>query len=202
MTSRPPRLRLPKSRKNPQGGVRRVGVELEMIGLEINDIAELVARHLGLSIATDGRYRRILTGDEAGDWQVELDFDLLKRLGQQERGQEALLDELRDSAEDLLSALAELVVPRELVSPPLPMGRLHEIDDIIMLLREAGAKGTSDSVGYAFSMQFNPEVPSEDAKVILAYLQAFLCLFEWLLVPADNKLTRRITSYIDPIPTD
>jgi len=202
MTSRPPRLRLPKSRKNPRGKPRRVGVELEMIGLEINDIAELVARHLGLSIATDGRYRRVLTGDDAGDWQVELDFDLLKRLGQQERGKEALLDDLRDSAEDLLSALAELVVPRELVSPPLPMDRLDEIEDIIVLLREAGAKGTSDSFGYAFSMQFNPEVPSEDVKVILAYLQAFLCLYEWLFVRADINLTRRITSYIDPFPTD
>jgi len=202
MTSRPPHLRLPRSRMNPRGKPRRVGVELEMIGLEINDIAELVARHLGLSVATDGRYRRVLTGDDAGDWQVELDFDLLKRLGQQERGAEAWLDELRDSAEDLLSALAELVVPRELVSPPLPMERLEEIEEIIMLLRDAGAKGTSDSVGYAFSLQFNPEVPSEDPKDILAYLQAFLCLYEWLLVRAEVNITRRITSYIDPFPTD
>lgn len=202
MTPRTPRLRLPAARKNPRGKARRVGVELEMIGLEINDIAEIVAAKLELAISTDGRYRRVLRGDPAGDWIVELDFDLLKRLGQQERGQDEWLDDLRDSAEDLLKSLAELVVPRELVSPPLPMERLEEIEDIILLLREAGAKGTSDSVGYAFGMQFNPEVPSEDAEVILAYIRAFLCLYEWLLVRADINLTRRITSYIDPFPSD
>lgn len=202
MKTSTPRLRLPAARSNARGKARRVGVELEMIGLEINDIAEVVAARLDLAISTDGRYRRVLRGDPAGEWIVELDFDLLKRLGQQERGKDEWLDELRDSAEDLLKALAELVVPRELVSPPLPMERLQEVEDIILVLREAGAKGTSDSVGYAFGLQFNPEVPSEDAEVILAYLRAFLCLYEWLYVRADINLTRRITSYIDPFPTD
>lgn len=202
MTSPGTTLRLPAQRKNAQGKPRRVGVEIEMIGLELNDIAEIVARHLGLSIETDGRYRRVLAGDPAGEWIVELDFDFLKRLGQQERGTDALLEELRDSAEDILKTLAELVVPMELVSPPLPLDRLHEIDELVVLLRAAGAKGTSDSLGYAFGLQFNPEVPSEDPQVLTAYLQAFLCLYEWLLVRADINITRRITSYIDPFPTD
>jgi hypothetical protein len=200
--TRPPRIHLPKRQTNPRGKPRRVGVELEMIGLELNDIAEIVAEHLGLSITTDGRYRRVLGGDPAGDWIVELDFDLLKRLGQEERRDEDLLDELLESAEGLLKLLAEIVVPMELVSPPLPMQRLGEIEELIALLRGAGAKGTSDSVGYAFAMQFNPEVPSEDPAVITAYLQAFLCLYEWLFVRADINLTRRITSYVDPFPKD
>jgi hypothetical protein len=200
--NRPPTIRLPKRRKNPQGKPRRVGVELEMIGLDLNDIAEIVAEHKRLSITTDGRYRRILSGDDAGDWIVELDFDLLKRLGQEERSDEDLLDELLESAEELLKLLAEIVVPMELVSPPLPMPRLGEVEELIMLLRDAGAKGTSESVGYAFAMQFNPEVPSEDPAVITAYLQAFLCLYEWLFVRARINLTRRITSYIDPFPSD
>jgi hypothetical protein len=196
------RLRLPKVQRNARGKPRRVGVELEMIGLELNDIAEIVAAHLGLSISTDGRYRRVLSGDAAGDWVVELDFDLLKRLGQEERDEEVLLDELRDSAEELLKVLAEIVVPFELVSPPLPMQRLDELEELIKLLRRAGARGTSDSLGYAFGMQFNPEIPSEEPGVITAYLQAFLCLYEWLFVRADINLTRRITSYVDPFPKD
>jgi hypothetical protein len=196
------RLRLPERQLNALGKPRRVGVELEMIGLELNDIAEIVAKHQGLSITTDGRYRRVLGGDDAGDWIVELDFALLKRLGQEERDEELLIDDLRGSAEELLKVLAEIVVPLELVSPPLPMRRLAEVEELIVLLREAGAKGTSDSVSYAFGMHFNPEVPSWDPAVITAYLQAFLCLYEWLLVRADVNLTRRITSYIDPFPTD
>jgi hypothetical protein len=195
-------IRLPKRQKNHRGRPRRVGVELEMIGLGLNDIAEIVAEHLGLAITTDGRYRRVLTGDDAGDWVVELDFDLLKRMGQEERDEEVLLDELRGSAEELLKLFADLVVPLELVTPPLPMRRLDEVEELIGLLRDAGAKGTSDSVSYAFGMQFNPEIPSTDPAVILGYLQAFLCLYEWLLVRADINLTRRITSYIDPFPND
>lgn len=195
-------IRLPKKLRNHLGRPRRVGVELEMIGIGLNDIAELVAEHLGLGITTDGRYRRVLTGDDAGDWVVELDFDLLKRMGQQERDEEDLLDELRGSAEELLKLLADLVVPLELVTPPLPMRRLDEVEELIGLLRTAGAKGTTDSLSYAFAMQFNVEIPSTEPDVIRRYLQAFLCLYEWLLVRADINLTRRITSYIDPFPTD
>jgi len=196
------RLRLPRRRNTAEGRERRVGVEIELIGLELNDIAELVASRLNLSITMDGRYRRLLGGDPAGDWAVELDFDFLQRLGQQERGTDDLLDELRDSAEDLLKTLAELVVPKELVSPPLPMHRLGEIETLIELLRAAGARGTSDSVGYAFGMQFNPEVPGESARDITPYLRAFLCLYPWLYLRAKVDLTRRITSYIDPFPLD
>lgn len=202
MNASPSRIRLPRRRTNSRGEPRRVGVELEMIGLELNDIAEIVARHLGLVISADGRYRRLLGGDPAGDWAVELDFDFLRRLGERERSDDDLLDELRDSAENLLKTVAELVVPMELVGPPLPMERLDEINELIGLLREAGAKGTSESFGYAFSMQFNPEVPSEEPAVITAYLQAFLCLYEWLFMRADIDRTRRITSYIDPFPSD
>jgi hypothetical protein len=194
-------IRLPARLKNPEGHPRRVGVELEMIGLELNDIAEIVARRLGLSITTDGRYRRVLAGDEAGDWAVELDFDLLKRLGQEQRDSHALIDELRDSAEELLETLANLVVPLELITPPLPMHRLHEVEALIALLRDAGAKGTSDSISYAFGLQFNPEIPSNEPRVITGYLQAFLCLYEWLLARSDINMTRRLTSYIDPFPT-
>jgi len=202
MSKNPPRIRLPQRRKNARGEPRRVGVELEMIGLELNDIAETVARHLGLSISTDGRYRRVLSGDPAGDWAVELDFEFLRRLGERERAADDLMGDLRDSAEDLLKTLAELVVPMELVGPPLPMRRLGEINELIDLLREAGAKGSAESVGYAFSLQFNPEVPSEKPALITAYLRAFLCLYDWLYMRADIDLTRRITSYIDPFPAE
>jgi hypothetical protein len=196
------RIRLPEKRHNARGQPRRIGVELEMLGLDVNDIAEIVARRIGLTITIDGRYRRVLTGDAAGDWIVEVDFDLLQRLGQEERDEQDLLDELRGSAEGVLKALADLIVPLELVSPPLPMPRLGDMEDIIVLLREAGAKGTSESFSYAFAMQFNPEIPSDDPQVITAYLQAFLCLYEWLLLRTDVNLTRRFTSYIDPFPKD
>jgi hypothetical protein len=202
MPGNSPPIRLPEQRTGPRGKPRRIGIEMEITGLELNDIAEIVATSFGLSIAMDGRYRRILRGDTAGDWVIEVDFDLLQRLGQEERGKEALLDELRDSAETVLKTLAALIVPREIVSPPIPMHRLDEVEELIVRLRDAGAKGTSDNMSYAFGLHLNPEVPSEEPEVILSYLQSFLCLYEWLLVRSEVNLTRRITPYIDPFPIE
>ncbi|MCC5861504.1 MAG: amidoligase family protein [Gammaproteobacteria bacterium] len=191
---------LPRRLQTAEGAERRVGVELEMIGLSLEEISEIVAEHLGLEISEDGRYERLLAGDDAGDWAVELDFSLLQRLGREKRDAEVLLDELRNSAEDILKRLADPVVPLEVVSPPLPMSRLHEVEGLIDKLRQAGARGTSDGLSYAFSMQFNPEVPDVEADTLRAYLQAFLCLYPWLYVRADINLTRRLTTYIDPFP--
>jgi hypothetical protein len=94
------------------------------------------------------------------------------------------------------------VVPLELVSPPLPMDRLGEIENSSCCCATPAPRAPRTVLGYAFGLQFNPEIPSEDPAVITAYLKAFLCLYEWLFVRADINLTRRITSYIDPFPTD
>ncbi len=78
-------MAMPPWTTNPEGEERRVGVELEMNGLTLDGLTELVARQLGMAIEDKGRYERALTGDPAGDWGVELDFDLLKRMGREER---------------------------------------------------------------------------------------------------------------------
>lgn len=191
-------LPLPPWRTNPQGQPRRIGVELEMNGLTLDALARVAADHLGTEVAVKGRYERTLRGDAAGDWTVELDFHLLKNMGQEERAP----GDLMQSAEDMLAWIAESLVPLEIVSPPLPMERLDEVEGLIARLRDAGAKGTGDHPVNAFGMQFNPEIPSEDPAILTAYLRAFLCLYDWLVRRADIDLTRRITSYIDPFPVD
>jgi hypothetical protein len=195
-------LEQPPWTANADQGPRRVGVELEMTGLGIDELARLVAERLGASVESRGRYERALTGDAAGDWVVELDFDLLKRLGREEREAGTLAGDLGQSAEDALAWVAESLVPLELVSPPLPLDRLGEVEGLIAVLRQAGAKGTSDRLINAFGMQLNPEIPSTDPKVLIALLKAFLCLYEWLQTRADIDLARRATSYVDPFPGD
>lgn len=96
---------------------------------------------------------------------------------------------------------AEALVPHEIVSPPLPLARLGEVETLIAQLRERGAKGTSDRALNAFGMQFNPELPSLEPRLITACLKAFLCLYDRLYVRADIDFTRRITSYVDPFPS-
>ncbi|HEY9148427.1 MAG TPA: amidoligase family protein, partial [Gammaproteobacteria bacterium] len=178
-------LKQPPWFENAEGKTRHVGVELEMSGLALDSLAAQVAGFFSLETTSRGRYERMLQGDPAGDWVVELDYDLLKQLGREERGGKSLADEISRSAEDVLAWAAEALVPVEIISPPLPLDRLGDVEALIAHLRKAGAKGTSDSTVYAFGMQLNPELPSHDPNTITACLKAFLCLYEWLFVRAD-----------------
>ncbi|HSO83911.1 amidoligase family protein [Thiocapsa sp.] len=193
-------MKQPPWLENAEGKMRRVGVELEMSGLGIDALAECVAGFFGLEIRSRGRYERVLEGDSAGDWVVELDYDLLKRLGREAHAEDTLEGEMALAAEGALAWAAEAIVPVEVVGPPLPLDRLGEVEGLIVRLREAGAKGTSDSLVNAFGMQFNPEVPDTYPDTITAYVKAFLCLSDWLVARADINLARRVTSYVDPFP--
>jgi len=202
MDDSPPALVMPPRQQTAEGAQRRVGVELEMNGIDLDRLSTLVAARGGYRIEQPGRCERRLTGDPAGDWVVELDSQWIKKIGREPRPQGDESAELLGSAEDALIWMAESLVPVELVSPPLPLDRLDEINELIHQLREAGAKGTSDRLTNAFGMQFNPEIPDADSRTLCAYLKAFLCLYDWMNERAQVNLTRRITTYVDPFPAD
>jgi len=195
-------LNQPPWLQNAAGETRRVGVELEMNGLTLDAFAAQVADFFDLEHIPDGRYERKLQGDPAGDWVVELDYDLLKRLGRRERKEETLIDDIDRTTEDVLAWAAEMLVPVEIISPPMPLDRLQDVEALIVKLRAAGAKGSSYSPVNAFGMQLNPELPSHEPEVVTACLKAFLCLHDWLYARADIDMTRRMTSYVDPFPRD
>ncbi len=195
-------LDTPPWQHNPEGKPRRVGVEIEMNGLTLDQVAKVVADYLGLKVEAIGRYERVIRGDPAGDWIIELDFKLLKEMGREVRQPHHWEDDLADTAEQALAWLAEEVVPVELVAPPLPLPRLGEIETLIDRLRQAGAKGSSDGLINAFGMQFNPEIPSRDSHTLLAILKAFACLYPWLWQRANIDLTRQLTSYVNPFPSE
>lgn len=202
MTQHRSLLRMPVMQCNPVGAPRRVGVELEMNGLTLDALAQRVAKTVGATVGHRGRYERVLSGDPAGDWVVEVDFEWLKQLGREERDAATLAGGIGQSAEEALNWFATSLVPLEVVSPPLPLARLREVETLIRSLRKAGACGTSDRLVNAFGMQLNVEIPRADAPTLLAYLRAFLCLYDWLLRRADVDLSRRVTGYIDPFPGD
>lgn len=193
-------LPMPPRAYTDDGALRRVGVELEMQGLDLDALAALVAEHVEGQVEVHGRYEQRITGDAAGDWQVEVDFAYLKDLGRQERGGEGVLAQIDEVAEDLLAAGSATLVPTEVVSPPLPMDRLDGLERLIARLRDAGARGTRDGLAFAFGVHLNPELPDTDAGTVTRYLKAFLCLFDWLRKRARVDLLRRLTPYIDPFP--
>lgn len=192
---------LPPRTHTRGGAMRRIGVELEMQGIELHELAALVADQFGGEVTPLGRYELRVSGDDAGAWLVELDHEYLKQRGRQELG-DGVLGQIDEAAEELLAAGFQTVVPAEVVSPPLPMDRLGEVDTLIATLRGAGARGTRDGLVFAFGLHMNPEMPDTDAATVTAYLKAFLCLFDWLRVRARVDLLRRLTPYIDAFPLD
>ena len=191
---------MPPRTRRADGGLRRVGVEVEFSGLDLDQAAALVAELVGGSVTSPGRYERDVRGDPAGDWQVELDFTLLKTLGRRERDGAELADAAEELAEDMLRMIAERVAPVEVVSPPLPLDRLGVANALIRRLRDAGARGTGEELIYAFALQLNPELPETDADTIRRYIQAFLCVEDWLRARAQVDLTRRLTFFAEPFP--
>lgn len=183
-------------RKQP----RRFGIEIEFSGLELNDVQQRVAKKLSLTATESGRYRYKLTGDPAGDWLVELDFQMLARMGEQTFDADSLTDTMQESLEIMLAAVAKQLVPLELVTPPLPFAELDKVAELVTELREAGAKGSSESLRYAFGLQLNPEIPAADEKLLLRIIQAFVCLQPWLRQRENIDFVRNLTSYIEPYP--
>lgn len=192
-------LALPPVTHTAQGHPRRIGVEIEFSGLSLEQTAAILGNALGGPLERPGRYEIQVLGDPAGPWRVELDFEFLKSLGRRQHD-EGLGGRVQEFAEDTLRAISERIVPVEVVGPPLPMDRLGDVNGLISALRAAGAVGTRDDLAFAFGMQLNPEMPDTDVDTVRGYLQAYLCLEDWLRLRAQVDLTRRLTFFAEPFP--
>lgn len=193
---------LPPQALTAQGVERRVGVEIEMAGLEAARIADCIQTQLGGVIERRTRYDFRVRDTQLGTFVVELDAKTIKTLGEHlERPDAAGIERsLQSAASDLLTVAAETMVPWELASPPVPMSQLPLLQELFTTLRNAGAKGTRSSMVYAFGLHLNPELPSLDVDTVLRYLRAFLCLYEWITAHDETDMTRRMSSYIDHFP--
>lgn len=202
MTSYTDTWPLPPVTHTASGAWRRVGVELEMGGLPIDEISAIVADFVPGELERVTSYEHLVHGDPRGDWGIELDYAFLKLRGRERLHAEEAPSPLDEAAERLLEAGARQVVPMEVVSPPLPMNEAGCVDELVQRLREAGARGTTHGLVYAFGVQLNPEIPDASPATLRNYLKAFLCLFDWLKLRARVDLTRRLTPFIDPFPVD
>ena len=194
----PPQLPLPPRMHTAAGKIRRIGVELEFIGLELETISRIVAQLFDGQIERISAYEHRVTSERLGTFQVELDFHYLKELGRNPKP-DSLLDEL---SEEMLRSLAEGLVPLEVVAPPLAMTQLGELELLVAALRKAGAQGTFSEPLNAFGLHLNPELPDLESATLLAYLQAFCCLYDWLKEQGQIDLTRRLTPYITHFPKE
>ncbi|HKL52985.1 MAG TPA: amidoligase family protein [Wenzhouxiangellaceae bacterium] len=188
------------------GKPRRVGVEMEMAGIDPERIAAEVVDVVGGQFESESAFSGTVRDTEFGDFGVELDaevltsrryLDSLKAVGIEiEPGQ------LRNNLEDVLSRVAGLVVPHELVCPPVEIAALGRIDQIRDGLRRAGAKGTQSSALYAFGLQFNVDIAELSSRHLVSVLRAFFLLFPEICEREQIDFSRKLTPFVQHFPKD
>ncbi len=182
---------------NHDGNERKVGVEVELSGLGYDELVRYVADLLGGQAEKVARYvTRIET--DLGPFTVELDSDPIKDLDLQDDRLPESIRELGGQAMDLIDAAAEHIVPLEIVTPPIPLSRLDDIEAMVDRLRARGALGSREAIYYAFGLQLNPELPDLQPDTIVRYLQAFAGLYDWLKARHQLDISRKLTTYIEP----
>lgn len=176
------------------GHIRKLGVELEFTGLSLPEVTAIAANWAG----SEPTIRNIAQGSTATRWGelvTEIDWLHLKTWSEEQHGKPhnpAWLTLLRD--------VATVVVPTEIVLPPVPLDELDELESLITRLRAAGAKGTRHSPLAAYGVHLNPELPDLRAITICGYLQAFSLLQWWLVERCAVDITRKLSPYVDLYP--
>lgn len=188
------------------GEPRRVGVEMEMAGIDPDRIAAEVIEAVGGQFESESAFSGTVRDTEFGDFGIELDaevltsrryLDSLKAVGIEiEPGQ------LRNNLEDVLSRVAGLVVPHELVCPPVEVAALGRIDRIRDGLRRAGAKGTQSSALYAFGLQFNVDIAERSGRHLVSVLRAFFLLFPEICEREQIDFSRKLSPFVQHFPED
>lgn len=199
-------FRQPPRMNTPEGSQRRIGVELEFAGVGLQRISEIIARMAEGEIEPVNRFEHDVTGAAEGKYTVLMDsrvlhsaryLEFLSKLGIDGQTPETLHD-----IEQLLEDVAGMLVPYEVVTPPLPFKRLDFSDRLRETLRAAGAVGTTGSPFYAFGLHLNVEAASLEAGWLLAMLRAYVLLEEWIAHETEVIVTRKMSSFIDPFPVE
>lgn len=62
--------------------------------------------------------------------------------------------------------------------------------------RDKGALGTRSAARYAFGLHLNPDLPALNATTLVQYMQAYLCLYDWIYANEEIDVARKVTPYI------
>jgi hypothetical protein len=183
-----PSARTARSLPRPRtaaGDVRRVGVEVELGGLDEKTVADAVRDVCGGTI-TDATRGRVVKSSAIGDVEVYLDS--------------RFLNEAKDGIGAKMRELAGAVVPVEIVTAPLRPDQIGDLDSLMAHLRDLGATGTNAGVLLGFGVHFNPEVTGETLDDILPTLTAYALAEDALRAEARIDLSRRALPFVDPYP--
>lgn len=193
---------MPIQEKTDNGKLRRVGVEIELAGLKADEIAHCIVSSFGGKAVIHTPTEINIEATRLGDFTIELDSNSVKALAEKNTPQQEEHSNLRKFAMDIAMRATEQFVPWEVVTPPIAMTGLVELNTLIEKLRSAGALGTRHAPHYAFGVHLNPELPNIQVDTILNYLRAFLCLYDWIVTQEKLDTTRKLTPYINHFKKD
>ncbi len=188
------------------GEVRRVGIEIEFAARDARQIADTVATLYGGSWEKENDHRYRIPGTPFGTFTVELDTQYAHPASPR-RDPDNPLDswlewEMDKFVHSVVGHVGKALVPYEIVTPPIPVDRLGEMNQLFDALLELGAKGTDEHPFYAFGLHLNPEAPELSAESILNHLRAFIVLSDWLHKMMDIDLARKLSPYIKVFPRE
>lgn len=175
--------------------LRRVGIELEMAGLQSQQLVSIIQSVFGGTLKQRSPLDMDVTETSVGKFKVELDASYMKALAEQHLTEDAP-GSLQRSAIEIITKASELVVPWEVVSPPINITELEKVNELIEAMRDAGALGTRHALHFAFGLHINPELPDLKASTIVAYMKAYMCLYDWIVSKEKIDFTRIVSSYI------
>jgi hypothetical protein len=194
-------FQLPPIIRNARGEIRKAGFELEYTGLSLESAAVIVTHVFGGRHASDTASVQRVKETKYGTFKLEMDTTVLK-----DRKYEPLVRAVGIDPAAAERAIAKLFavagVPYEIVTPPIPIDQLCPLDEMRRLLQQNEAAGSRASLRYAFGMHINPEIPSDDPRLLRDYVRAFLLLYPSLKKRVKVDISRSISPYINPFPDD
>jgi hypothetical protein len=188
--------------KTEAGESRHIGLELEYLGVGLEKSSALIVETFGGKVEQIAKYRYQIPTDEYGTFVVELDQSMMQKLSAHYMKEDEQFEShmLEEAAETLLSPFTSRLSPFEIITPPMEERHIEKMELLVTRLQDAGALGTKASPIHAFGLHINVETPSLKPETILAYIQSFLLLYDWLVKRMEVDITRRLTSYANPFP--
>lgn len=172
--------------ENAKGATRRIGVEIEFAGLDLDETAHTVVDVLGGAPERNGAQTQVIRDSALGDITVELDTTL-KRFGD-------------NTAVDNLLDAARQVIPVEIVTEPLTPSELVPLDALRAALSRAGARGSRDGVLFGFGVHLNVEITGTNDPHFADTVQAYALLEHALRAEMSLDTTRRLLPFVQPWP--
>ena len=191
--------------QNNSGETRTAGFEIEFGAEDCVGVSKIIKDIFGGQLEKINPHYYKILDSKLGTFSVQLDTqfahpELHEEGDEDKKDIDVMLDGVKEKLCEVIGDIGKAVVPYEVITAPIPINRLDELNSLVEGLEKFGVEGTKESMLYAFGVHINPEAPSLKPESILNHLRAFLLLSDWLHETMEINITRQLSPYIDTFP--